>query len=113
MRVGPYTVDNTLRGDLERSVQAVAGLAASGAFTTAAGRAAGQTLRDLFIYHSAGIQGNTLAPDQVRALLSVGDRRSALTREQQEVINLANGLEYVFMLADDDLLLTERLIRIT
>ena len=113
MQVGPYTFSDELRIRRELLARGAAQLQQVGVYTSLAGQAIQQELHDLFVYHSAGIQGNTMTLPQVRAVIYDHAVLEGPSRhEQLEVVNLAHALEYVTMLAEDDLPLAERLIRI-
>ncbi len=113
MQVGPYTYSDELRIRLELLARGAGQLHQAGVYGGPAGQAIQKELHDLFVYHSAGIQGNTMTLTEVRAVI---DEHAVLEgpsrHEQIEVVNLAHALEYVTMLAEDDLPLAERLIRI-
>jgi Fic family protein len=113
MKVGPYTADDELRIRLVMIGRSVDALRTAGVFTTRAGQAVQQELQDQFILHSAAIQGNRMTLADVRAVVYDHAVLEGPTRhEQMEVLNLASSVEYIHMLAGDELPLTERLIRI-
>jgi Fic family protein len=113
MKVGPYTVDDEVRIRLVMIARSLAQLDAAGVFATPAAQALRKELQDQFVLHSAGIQGNRMTLADVRAVVYDHAVLEGPSRhEQMEVLNLANGVEYVNLLAEDDLPLTERLIRI-
>ncbi len=113
MQVGPYTLDDELRIRLELLARGAVQLQQAGVYSSAAGQAIQKELHDLFVGHSAGIQGNSMTLPQVRAVVYDHAVLEGPTRHEQiEVVNLAHALEYVTMLAEDELPLTERLIRI-
>jgi hypothetical protein len=113
MQVGPYTFSDELRIRRELLARGAAQLQQAGVYISPAGQAVQQELHDLFVYHSAGIQGNTMTLAQVRAVIYDHAVLEGSSRhEQLEVVNLAHALEYITMLAEDDLPLAERLIRI-
>jgi Fic family protein len=93
--------------------RSVAALHTAGVFTTPAGQAVQKELQDEFIHHSAAIQGNRMTLADVRAVVYDHAVLEGFSRhEQMEVLNLASSVEYIHMLAEDELPLTERLIRI-
>jgi Fic family protein len=113
MQVGPYTYSDELRIRLELLGRGAAQLQQAGVYAGAAGQAIQKELHDLFVYHSAGIQGNRMTLPEVLAVIDDHAVLEGPSRHEQiEVVNLAHALEYVTMLAEDDLPLAERLIRI-
>lgn len=113
MQVGPYTYSDELRIRLELLARGAAQLQHAGIYTSAAGQAIHKELHDGFIYHSAGIQGNIMTLPQVRAVVYDHAVLEGPSRHEQiEVVNLTHALDYITMLAEDELPLTERLIRI-
>jgi Fic family protein len=113
MQVGPYTFDDEVRIRLELLARGASQLQQAEVASSAAGQAIQKDLSDLFIYHSAGLQGNTMTLPQVRAVVYDHAVLEGPSRHEQiEVVNLAHALEYITMLAEDELPLTERLIRI-
>jgi Fic family protein len=113
MQVGPYTFSDELRIRLELLGRGANQLQQGGLYTTSAGQAIEKELQDLFIYHSAALQGNTMTLPQVRAVVYDHAVLEGPSRHEQiEVVNMAHAMEYIAMLAADELPLTERLIRI-
>jgi Fic family protein len=113
MQIGPYTFDDALRIHLALIARGVSDLQATGDLVGPPDASAQRELGDLLVYHSAGLQGSKMTLDEVRALIyDHAVLEGPTPHEQREVVNLAHGLDYVRMLVEDDVPLTERLIRI-
>src|SRR5690242_21754348 len=102
MPIGPYSFDESLRIHLELIARGVSDLQATGDLRGPPDASGQRELGDLLIYHSAALQGNPMTLDQVRAVVYDHAVLEGFTsQEQREVVNLANGLEYVRMLVED------------